>query len=239
MIVVWVRYLCFCRFFKAHMQSEWKCVARVAKCDYTPQYKEILYEHGLLKHGFLVAAWQLHKMHKLSALSFHAGLAGARLLWPSILLPHVTGSVYHDFPWNLLPELLQNVDLQARIHLWFMHGCASQHFLHTVCEFFNTMFPEQWITGGTNSMGCFFPWFESHRFLCRRTSVVYCLCHRSRWHPGLAAVNTEWIGDDSYDTWNFPVNRAMLPNVVLKLKLDMSGEHNLELMLQEASVHMV
>ena len=30
-----------------------------------------------------------------------------------------------------------------------------------------------------------------------------------QWLPGLATTNTEWIWDDWYDTWNFPVSHAV------------------------------
>jgi hypothetical protein len=47
---------------------------------------------------------------------------------PCFLPPCVTGAVYPDFLWNFLPELLQDVDLQTMIHLWFMHDGVPPHF---------------------------------------------------------------------------------------------------------------
>jgi hypothetical protein len=72
--------------------------------------------------------------------SFHTGIAGDRLLGPYFLPPHLTGAVYHDFLSNILPELLQDVDLQTRIHLWFMLDSDQAHFLLAVREFLN-VFP--------------------------------------------------------------------------------------------------
>ena len=72
---------------------------------------------GLLKHGFRVtASWQPRKMLKACTFSFHAGIAGDRLLEPYFLPPHLAGAVYNDFLRIALPELLQNVHLQTRIH---------------------------------------------------------------------------------------------------------------------------
>jgi hypothetical protein len=49
------------------------------------------------------------------------------------------------FPWfPILPELLQDVYLQTRIHLWFMHDGALSHFLLAVRELLK-VFLWQWI----------------------------------------------------------------------------------------------
>jgi hypothetical protein len=87
-------------------------------------------------------------MFKVSTLSFHAGIAGNRLLGTYFLPPCLTGAVYHNFLQNVLPELLQDVVLQTRIHLWFMHDGAPPHFLLAVRQFLNNVFPEQWIEQG-------------------------------------------------------------------------------------------
>ena len=59
-----------------------------------------------------------------------------------------TGAVDHDFIRNMVPKLLQDVDLQTRIQAWFMHYGAPAHFLLAVREFLNTVFPGQWIGRG-------------------------------------------------------------------------------------------
>jgi len=40
-------------------------------------------------------------------------------------------------------SLLQDVDLQTRIYLWFIHFGASPHFLLAVKDLLNSVFPEQ------------------------------------------------------------------------------------------------
>ena len=47
---------------------------------------------------------------------------------PYCFSPSQTGVVYRDFLPNFLPELLQDVVLQPRIHLWFMHDGSAPHF---------------------------------------------------------------------------------------------------------------
>jgi hypothetical protein len=60
-------------------------------------------------------------------LSFHAGTAGDRLKGTYFLPVYLTGAVYLDFLRNFLPELLQDVDMQTMVHLWFMHDQVLYH----------------------------------------------------------------------------------------------------------------
>ena len=87
-------------------------------------------------------------MLKVSTLIFRAGSGGARLLRPHFLPPRLTAAVYHDFLRNVLPNLLQDVDLQTRFHLWLMYDGAPPHFHLAVREFLNSVFPEHWVGRG-------------------------------------------------------------------------------------------
>jgi hypothetical protein len=69
----------------------------------------------------------LKKTLEVSTVSSHAGIAGDRLLEPDFLPPRLTGAVYRDFLSNILPELLQDMDLQKRINLWFIHDQMLHH----------------------------------------------------------------------------------------------------------------
>jgi hypothetical protein len=95
---------------------------------------------GLLKHGCPVtASRRLKKMCQVSTLSFHAGIARYRPRGPYFLPPHLTEAVYQDFLRDVLPELLGDLDLQTRIHLWFMHDSVHPHFVLAVWEFLNML----------------------------------------------------------------------------------------------------
>jgi len=90
---------------------------------------------GLLKHGFLVTASRLLKeMCEVSTLSFHTGTAEGRLMETYLFPKLLAGVVYLDFPRNVLSMLLQDVHLQIRIHLWFMHDSLPPYFLLAVRE---------------------------------------------------------------------------------------------------------
>jgi len=99
---------------------------------------------GLLKHGFLVTASRLLKeMCEVS--TFHTGTAEDRLMEPYFCPKLLAGVVYLDFLRNLPPELLHDVPLQTRIHLWFMHDAVQPHFFLAVREVLSYVCPEQWI----------------------------------------------------------------------------------------------
>lgn len=80
-------------------------------------------------------------------LSFHAGIAEDRLLGPYFLAPRLTGAVHHDCLRNFAPDLLQDVKLQTRTHLWFVHDGAAPHFLLAVRKFLSKVFPVQRMGG--------------------------------------------------------------------------------------------
>lgn len=101
-----------------------------------------------MKRGLLVtASWRL-KMLNMTTLSFPTQIASDRLMGSNSLPPRLTGALYHDFLRNFLSGLQRDADLQASIHLWFMHDGASPHVLLAAWEFLNNVFPEQWIGRG-------------------------------------------------------------------------------------------
>jgi hypothetical protein len=73
--------------------------------------------------------------------SFHAGIAGDRIVETYFVSPDLTGVVCLSFLWNALLQLLQNMNLQTRIHLWFVFNSVPPHSW----EFLNIVFLEQWI----------------------------------------------------------------------------------------------
>ena len=89
-----------------------------------------------------MASWQLTKM-----LSVHleSPCRHCKRQNSGILL---SSTVSHSgclprFPLKSVPELLQDLDMQTRIHLWLMHYSAPPHFLLALWEFLNGVFPQQ------------------------------------------------------------------------------------------------
>lgn len=73
---------------------------------------------------------------------------GDRLVGSHFLPPRLTGTLHHEFLRNVLPEVLQGVDLQTRIHLWFLHDGGLPNFLPVFREFLINVFPEKRIGRG-------------------------------------------------------------------------------------------
>lgn len=63
---------------------------------------------------------------------FTQTFAGDRFLGLQFLPPRLIRAVYRDSLGNVLPELLQDVDLQTIILLWFMCDGSQPHFLLAV-----------------------------------------------------------------------------------------------------------
>lgn len=141
-----------------------------------------------------------------------------------LLGPYLWLGLFTTFPGNLLPGLLQVVDLQTKIHMWFMHDDPSRHSL-IMC------FWAQWIGwGGPVAWPAHFT-FKSLRFLPLGTSEACCLCYRSQWHPGLATPGI-------LHTASWAVTVLILQHPALKLKsghweFSLSGGCNSETMLRK------
>jgi hypothetical protein len=98
---------------------------------------------GPLKHSIRVTASSiLNNVLKVSTFSCHEGNAGDKLLG-SCFLPLRLPKAFRDFLRKVLPELLQEVDLQTGIHLRFMYGGSLPNFYLAVREFLNKVLLEQ------------------------------------------------------------------------------------------------
>jgi hypothetical protein len=113
----------------------------------TPQYqKKILCEHMpsealFMTYGLLTINENAQSAHLQSRCGHCKRQTSGSLL--SSTVSH--SGCLSRFPLKSVPELLQDVDVQARIHLWLIHYGAPPHFLLAVREFLNRVFQEQWI----------------------------------------------------------------------------------------------
>ncbi|KAL7640497.1 UNVERIFIED_CONTAM: hypothetical protein RMT77_008772 [Armadillidium vulgare] len=83
--------------------------------------------------------------HQFS-LNVWVGIVGDHLIGPFFLPARLTGDVYrHD-----LPTLLEDIPLQLRSKMYFMHDGAPAHFCSVARNYLNTVYPRRWISrGGT------------------------------------------------------------------------------------------
>jgi len=57
----------------------------------------------------------------------------------------LTGTTYREFlerlTQDILPDVLDDVPLQLRVGMWFMHDGDPPHFTHTARQYLNDHFP--------------------------------------------------------------------------------------------------
>lgn len=78
-----------------------------------------------------------------------AGIVGDCLVGPYFLPARLTGAIYRDFIQNTLPELLhEDVPLNIRQNMWFMHDGAPAHFSRLVRDTLTAVYHDRWIGRG-------------------------------------------------------------------------------------------
>lgn len=96
--------------------------------------------------------WSEENPHAMQAARFQhnfslnvwAGIIGNRLIGP-IFLPRLDARVYLDFLEDQLPEILEDVPLDVRQEMWYMHDGAPAHSAGVVQELLNRRYPHRWI----------------------------------------------------------------------------------------------
>ena len=77
-----------------------------------------------------------------------AGVVGDKLIGPHVLPGRLNGDGYRQFLENHLPSLLEDVPLDVRQRMWFLHDGAPPHFSLTARQFLNDIYPGRWIGRG-------------------------------------------------------------------------------------------
>jgi hypothetical protein len=72
--------------------------------------------------------------------------------WPPLFNGNLNGEMYLHFLRNELPQLLENVDLNTRQHMWFQQDGAPPHFHRIVREYLDENFRNRWIGRGSNNI---------------------------------------------------------------------------------------
>lgn len=82
------------------------------------------------------------------SLNVWGGIFQDKLLGPVYLPGRLNGQIYLEFLSNTLPELLDDIPLEHRQTMWYMHDGAPAHFSVGVRRHLNNQFGEQWIGRG-------------------------------------------------------------------------------------------
>lgn len=86
------------------------------------------------QHRFMVNVW--------------AGIVGNHLIGPFFFEDRLNGGLYLQFLQQNLNGLLENVPLEIRNHMWFMHDGAPPHFSNLVRQHLSNTFGDRWIGRG-------------------------------------------------------------------------------------------
>lgn len=90
---------------------------------------------------------ETHFQHEFS-LNIWAGIVGDMLIGPHILPNRLNGASYRAFLENDLLDLLDDVPLDIRHIMWYMHDGAPAHFSRAAREYLNVIYPRRWIGRG-------------------------------------------------------------------------------------------
>jgi hypothetical protein len=74
-----------------------------------------------------------------------AGIIGNRLIGPHVLPPHLNGEGYLIFLQNELSDLLDDVPLQVRRDMWYLHDGAPAHSVRGVKNWLDANLENRWI----------------------------------------------------------------------------------------------
>lgn len=100
--------------------------------------------------------WAQENPHAVTATHFQEqfslnvwiGIIGDHLIGPFFLPGRLNGNFYCNFLQNDLPLLLENIPLQLRQQMWYMHDGAPAHFSILAREHLNRAYPNRWIGRG-------------------------------------------------------------------------------------------
>lgn len=76
------------------------------------------------------------------------GIVDDFLIGPVFLPERLTDEVYRNFLEPTLPQFLDDVPLDTRYAMWFMHDGAPAHFSMLAREFLTVTYGDRWIGRG-------------------------------------------------------------------------------------------
>src|SRR6195952_3782061 len=82
------------------------------------------------------------------SLNVWLGIIDDHLIEPYFLPQRLNGEIYRQFIEVDLPLLLEDVPLQLRNDMWFMHDGAPAYFCLLARDYLNRVFPDRWIGRG-------------------------------------------------------------------------------------------
>lgn len=93
------------------------------------------------------AIWE-HRFQRKFHVNVWAGLVGGRLIGPHVLPPRLNGVRYLHFLENVLVDLLDDIPLDVRQNVWFLHDGAPPHNAREVRDWLDHNYNQRWIGRG-------------------------------------------------------------------------------------------
>jgi len=73
------------------------------------------------------------------------GIIKDTLIGPAIVEDRMTGDSYLHLLQNDLPEQLENIPLETRLHMYLQHDGEPIHYTRKVIQHHNNTYPNRWI----------------------------------------------------------------------------------------------
>jgi hypothetical protein len=136
------------------------CQWLLQKIDEEPNFLSIVLttdEAGFTREGVFSThnthIWSEENPHQIRERGFQqrfsinvwAGIIGNRLIGPHVLPPHLNGEGYLNFLQNQLSDLLDDVPLQVRRDMWYLHDGAPAHSARGVKNWLDANLENRWI----------------------------------------------------------------------------------------------
>lgn len=143
--------LAFCNFFREHQNLNVRFYDNICFSD------EARFSNngGVNKHNMHYYAQEnprwIREGHFQTIYSTNVwcGILGNQIVGPYFFRDSLNGNTYLNFLRNILPVLLQNVNLQVRQDLWFQQDGAPAHYHRIVRNHLDLVLPNRWIGRGS------------------------------------------------------------------------------------------
>lgn len=151
------RRLQFCNWMQARIGADPTFVEKVLFSDEaTFTNRGGVNRHNMHYYSDVNPHWYRHQeFQRQWSINVWAGIVGDTVIGPYFFEEHLNGANYLNFLRTELPDLLQNVLLNARPGIWFQQDGAPAHRSRQVTAFLNDHFPNRWI--GIGSTICVWP----------------------------------------------------------------------------------
>ncbi|RLU21288.1 hypothetical protein DMN91_005661 [Ooceraea biroi] len=91
---------------------------------------------------------QIDNQHRWS-LTVWCGIVNGNVIGPYFCDGMVNAQNYLQFLRDILPILLEDIDLNTRRRMWFQHDGAGPHYANIVRDYLNETFRDVWIGRGS------------------------------------------------------------------------------------------